>query len=304
MPTLDLTLAPILQRVPQFASALEFAVTELTGGITNRNYKIEADGEAYVLRIGGGETRFLGIDRRVEHGCTLAASRAGVAPEPVAFLEPEGYLVTRFISGPGIPADQIGTEANIRRVVASLKRYHVLDHFPGAFSPFRVVEDYEQTARSFHVNLPEKMAWYLETAHEIERAMYRAPFTLRPCHNDLLNANFIDDGHADLLCILDWEYGGMGDIFFDLGNFSAQHEFAPEQEDLLLREYFGQPAEAQRARLKLMRVMSDLREAMWAMVQVGVSQIEFDYVGYGRKYFDRFEAAARGTGYSNWLKAA
>jgi len=229
-------------------------------------------------------------------------SRVGVAPEPVAFLEPEGYLVTRFISGPGIPADQIGAEANIRRVVASLKRYHALDHFPGSFSPFRVAEDYEKTARSFNVNLPEKMGWYLEKAHEIERAMYRAPFTPRPCHNDLLNANFIDDGTR--LRILDWEYAGMGDLFFDLGNFAVQHEFNDEQDAILLHEYFGQPTPAHHIRLKLMKVMSDLREAMWGMVQVGVSKLEFDYVGYARKYFERFESGVKQGEYARWLSEA
>jgi hypothetical protein len=100
---IDPSLEPILQRVPQFASARELDVSELSGGITNKNYKVVADGEAYVLRMGGNETQFLGIDRKVEYGCTLAASRVGVAPEPVAFLEPEGYLVTRFISAPVFP---------------------------------------------------------------------------------------------------------------------------------------------------------------------------------------------------------
>ncbi len=312
--TSDISLQPILQRVPPFASATTLQVSELSGGITNKNYKIEADGEAYVLRIGGDETKHLGIDRRVEYGCTLAASRVGVAPEPVAFLEPEGYLVTRFIAGPGLPADQIGTEVNIRRVVESLKRYHALDRFPGAFSPFRVAEAYEQTARSFKVNLPGKMGWYLEKAREIERAMYRAPFALRPCHNDLLNANFIDDGTR--IRILDWEYAGMGDLFFDLGNFAVQHEFNDEQDEILFRAYFGEsgddqpgsdvPAEhvykSRRARLKLMKIMSDLREAMWGMVQVGASKLDFDYVGYGKKYFDRFEAALKGERYAVWLK--
>jgi thiamine kinase-like enzyme len=302
MPTeIEPTLIPILQRVPQFASARELSVTELSGGITNKNYKVVADGEAYVLRMGGNETKYLGIDRRVEYGCTLAASRVEVAPEPAAFLEPEGYLVTRFISGPGIPADQIGTEANIRRVVESLKRYHALDHFPGAFSPFRVAEEYERTARSFRVSLPEKMGWYLEKAHEIERALYRAPLTPRPCHNDLLNANFIDDGTR--IRILDWEYAGMGDLFFDLGNFAVQHEFTEEQDSILLYEYFDQPTPAHRTRLKLMKIMSDLREAMWGMVQVGVSKLDFDYVGYARKYFERFEAGMGGEEYQKWLMA-
>jgi thiamine kinase-like enzyme len=295
-------LSHILQRIPQFASAKSIEVTELTGGITNKNYKIIADGEAFVLRMGGNETKHLGIDRKIEYECSLLASQIGIAPEPTFFLEPEGYIVARFISGKDIPAEEIGTEENIKRVLESMKAYHALEKFPGFFSPFRVAEEYAKTARGFNVQLPPKMDWYLEKSSEIEKAMYaHEPLQLRPCHNDLLNGNFIDDGTR--IRILDWEYGGMGDIFFDLGNFAIQHEFNDEQDEILLKAYFGQPTDLQRAHQKLMKIMSDLREAMWAQVQIGVSQLDFDYRGYGQKYFDRFEANTSGSKYINWLSA-
>ncbi len=292
-------LSPILQRIPQFSSTKSFEIKELTGGITNRNYKITADGESFVLRLGGNETQFLGIDRKNEYECSLLASKVGIAPEPTAFLEPEGYIVARFISGKGIPAEEIGMEENISRVVESMKAYHALDFFPGSFSPFRVAEEYAKTARSFHVKLPDKMDWYLEKSHGVEEAMYREPLQPRPCHNDLLNGNFIDDGTR--IRILDWEYAGMGDIFFDLGNFAIQHEFNDEQDEILLKSYFGQPNDSQRAHQKLMKIMSDLREAMWAQVQIGVSKLDFDYAGYGQKYFERFEENTSGADYQTWL---
>jgi len=295
-----MNLDPILQRIPQFASASNLIITELTGGITNKNYKITIDGESYVLRMGGNETKHLGIDRKIEYECSLLASQIGIAPEPVAFLEPEGYIVARFISGKGIPAEEIGSEENIKRVLDSMKAYHALDHFPGSFSPFRVAEEYAKTASSFNVKLPDKMDWYLEKSREIEKAMYREPFKPRPCHNDLLNGNFIYDGTR--IRILDWEYAGMGDIFFDLGNFAVQHEFKEEQDEVLLRTYFGEQTNSQRARLKLMKIMSDLREAMWGMVQVGVSKLDFDYVGYAQKYFDRFETNVSIDSYKELLK--
>ncbi len=294
------SLTSILDRVPIFAGKTDLAITELSGGITNRNYKIEtSDGQAYVLRVGGNDTRLLGIDRQIEYGCTLAASRVGVAPEPVAFLQPEGYIVTRFIPGAGLPAEAIGLPQNIRRVVGSVKKYHALDKFPGEFSPFRVVESYLPIAKHYKAPLPEKMDWFLAIAEEIERAFRIQPVSLTACHNDLLNGNFIDDGHN--IRILDWEYAGKGDPFFDLANFSAQHEFNPGQDETLLAEYFGQFTKAQFARQQLMKLMSDMREAMWAMVQCNVSQIEFDYVGYGAKYFNRIEAAARSRQYETML---
>jgi len=292
----------IIQRVPEFAAQEDFPITELTGGITNKNYKITVDGESYVLRLGGNETTYLGIDRQVEYDCSRLAAQIGVAPEPIAFLAPEGYILARFISGKGIPAEEIGTEENIKKVVESLQAYHALDFFPGSFSPFRVAEEYANTARSFNVKLPDKMDWYLEKSSEIEKTMYwREPLRPRPCHNDLLNGNFIDDGTR--IRILDWEYAGMGDIFFDLGNFAVQHDFNDEQDEILLKAYFGQPTDSQRAHQKLMKIMSDLREAMWSQVQIGVSQLDFDYAGYGQKYFERFESNTSSGDYTNWLRA-
>ncbi len=291
----------ILQRIPQLASAENIEITELTGGITNKNYKITANGESFVLRMGGNETKFLGINRAVEYECSRLASQIGVAPEPIAFISPEGFILARFISGKGMSAEEIGTEENIKRVLESMKAYHALEKFPGFFSPFRVAEEYRKTAESFNVQLPAKMDWYLEKSNEIEKAMYaREPLTLRPCHNDLLNGNFIDDGTR--IRILDWEYAGMGDIFFDLGNFAIQHEFNDEQDEILLKAYFGKPTDSQRAHQKLMKIMSDLREAMWAQVQRGVSQLDFDYEGYGKKYFERFEANVSGIEYEKLLK--
>ena len=295
-------ISPILHRIPQLASAAPAEITELTGGITNKNFKITVDGESFVLRMGGNETAHLGIDRQVEYECTHLAAQVGVAPEPIAFLAPEGYILARFVSGKGIPANKMGTEENITHVVDSMKAYHAIEFFPGSFSPFRVAKEYAKTARSFHVRLPEKMDWYLEKSREIESAMYaREPLAPRPCHNDLLNGNFIDDGTC--IRILDWEYAGMGDIFFDLGNFAIQHEFNDEQDELLLKTYFGMPTDSHRARQKLMKIMSDLREAMWSQVQIGVSKLDFDYAGYGRKYFDRFEENTNQAIYKDWLSA-
>ena len=94
----------------------------------------------------------------------------------------------------------------------------------------------------------------------------------------------------------------MGDIFFDLGNFAVQHEFNDEQDETLLRAYFGKVTYSQRAHLKLMKIMSDLRESMWGMVQVGVSKLDFDYVGYAQKYFERYKSNVSGDEYQRWLK--
>ena len=124
----------------------------------------------------------------------------------------------------------------------------------------------------------------------IEAALLADPLELRPCHNDLLNANFIDDGER--IRIIDWEYAGMGDPFFDLGNFSINHELTPAEDEILLAAYDGEVRDRRLARLTLMRVVSDFREAMWGVLQQGISTLDVDFVAYATAGFDRLLANA------------
>ncbi len=121
-------------------------------------------------------------------------------------------------------------------------------------------------------------------------ALLSNPIELRPCHNDLLNANFIDDGTR--IRIIDWEYAGMGDPFFDLGNFSINHELTPTEDEILLTAYDGGVRPDRLARLTLMRIVSDFREAMWGVLQQGVSSLDVDFVAYATAGFDRLLANA------------
>jgi thiamine kinase-like enzyme len=124
----------------------------------------------------------------------------------------------------------------------------------------------------------------------------------RPCHNDLLAANFL--GAGDRLVILDWEYAGMNDRYFDLGNLATNNELDEDAEIALVERYFGAVTPRRRARLALMKIMSDFREAMWAVVQQGISSLDVDYVDYARRNFDRLLANAAAPGYGRLLADA
>jgi thiamine kinase-like enzyme len=260
----------------------------LGGGITNRNFKVDMGEESFVLRIGGKDTELLGIDRSVEHAASLAAAEAGVGPEVIAFVEPEGYLVTRFLEGRPIPPEEMRTGERIREVAPVLRRIHESAGIPGRFDSFQVVEAYRATAEEHGVRVPAGFHIAKERSDEIQHA--RGPQPLRPCHNDLLNANFIDDGAS--IRIVDWEYAGMGDVFFDLANFSINHEFGEEENRALLEEYFGEARPSEVAALILMRFMSDFREAMWGVVQQGISELDFDFEAYASEHFERLERTA------------
>jgi thiamine kinase-like enzyme len=260
----------------------------LGGGITNRNFKITLDDGAYVLRIGGKDTELLGIDRRVEHEASLAAAAVGVGPEVVAFIEPEGYLVTRFIEGDVVAPDAIRSPEALRRVAQSLRAVHAGPPIAARFDSFRVVEAYAATAATHGVTVPPHHEQARATAALVEQA--RGPAPERPCHNDLLTANFIDD--RTRIRIVDWEYAGMGDVFFDLANFTVNNGLSGDESTELLRAYFGEVLPEHQRTLMLMRFMSDFREAMWGVVQQALSDLDFDFRGYAQEHFERLERTA------------
>jgi thiamine kinase-like enzyme len=280
-----------LQKVPELAGG-ELTLTPLSGGITNRNFRIDVSGtdDRWVIRLAGNDTHLLGISREVEHAATVAAAGVGVGPEVTAFIRPEGYLVTRFIVGSPVSDEAVHRPETLRRVADSLRRIHDGPAIPGLFVPLRICEAYRALATARGVPIPPAFDDAAAIGRRIERAFLVDPIELRPCHNDLLNANFIDDGTR--IRIIDWEYAGMGDPFFDLGNFSINHELTEEEDRFLLEAYDGEVTSGPLARLTLMRVVSDFREAMWGVLQQGVSSLDIDFVAYAREHFDRLIANA------------
>lgn len=299
-------LARLRTWVPAWRHA-QFTVTPLSGGMTNLNYLVIADGASYVLRIGGNATDLLGIDREAEYAASTLAAGLGIGPEVIAFPRPEAYLVTRFVEGEPISPDALRDPSILAQIAGALRRLHAGDRIPGHFSAFRMVERYAAIAAQFGVAPPAAFARVQGELRRLERALYplgENEVVSVPCHNDLLNANFLWD--AERIWIIDWEYAGMGDRYFDLANLSANHDFSEQDDHALLGAYFGltAPDPARFARLQLMRGMSLFREAMWGLAQQGISTIDFDFSGYTERHFRMLEAWLTHPDYVRWLRQA
>ena len=240
----DPALAAVVAAIPEW-EGLEPDVTPITIGITNRNFKVEIGGERFVVRLSGMDTELLGIDRAAEKEAASAAARAGVAPEVFAYLPDQGALITRFVHGGYIPEEDLHREDVLSAVVRSVKAIHSCPPIPSSFPLFRIVEDYRAIAAERGVEAPATFDEVHAKAKDIEAALAEQPLAARPCHNDLLNANFLMDG--DHVWIVDYEYGGMGDLFFDLGNLSINNGLSADAQELLLRLYFGDVTEVHRA---------------------------------------------------------
>jgi thiamine kinase-like enzyme len=294
-------LGPDAQAVERLWPGGRAVVVPLTGGITNRNFRVDVDGQTYVLRLPGQDTELLGIDRGAEHAAGLRAAEVGVGPEVIRYVEPEAWLVTRFIAGSPIPVEEVSRPGMIDRVAAALRRFHQAAPILGHFDAHAVVDQYARLAQSRGARMPGEFDAARTLSQRIREA--RGPQAEVPCHNDLLNANLIlanlrDDGEVK---IIDWEYAAMGDRFFDLANLSVNHEFTVEHDGRFLDAYFGAARPADLAALRLMRIMSDFREAMWGVVQGTISNLDFDFAGYAATHFARLREAGAEPAFESYL---
>lgn len=294
----------LLRAVPGLADA-DFELTPLPGGTTNRNYLLtRTDIPArLVVRVPGDNAHLLGIDREVELAASLSAAALGVGPPVVAFMRPQAILVTGFIEGTPLSPEAMARPDVLRRAAASLRRVHDGPAIPGRFDALDVVSGYLELARTRGVRVPDRLAaTHLAVERVVATGITRISEPV-PCHNDLLASNLIDDGST--IRIVDWEYAGMGDPFFDLGNLSANHDLSPEQDALLLEAYDARaPHPARLARLALMRVVSDYREAAWGILQAGISALDFDFLAYAGEHLERLLASASGPAFEESLALA
>lgn len=298
---MTLSIDQLLRRVPQWVDAPELTYSPLGGGITNRNFKVDTADASYVLRIPGANTGLLGIDRNTEYVANKTAGEMLIAPEVVYFIEPEGYLVTKFIDGKPLPPIEVKRPENLKSIVEMLKKFHAAPPIPGAFWVPKIVEDYSVIAKQHKIDFPKNFGWLLDRLNDAVEAFKADPLPHCPCHNDLLNENFLIEDEQ--IFILDWEYAGMGDRFFDLANLSVNHDFTDVEDELILQYYFGEINPRDWAHLKVTRIISDYRESMWGLVQMGISELDFNFREYADKHFERLTTNLEDPNWGEWLAA-
>jgi thiamine kinase-like enzyme len=262
----------------------------LGGGITNTNFIVEDRGERFVVRI-GDDIPIHGVMRFNEIAAARAAHAAGISPEIV--YHTEGVFVMRFIEGRTFTENDVREQRNLERIIPLIQTCHnvIPKHFQGpalVFWPFHVCRSYILTAREGNSRMIDSLPRFVDINEELEKTV--GDIKLVFGHNDLLAANFIDDGNR--LWLLDWDYAGYNAALFDLANLSSNNELSPEQEDRILENYYQQPVtDRQRRRLTAMKCVSLLRETLWSIVSEIHSTLDFDYEKYTQKNLERLEKA-------------
>jgi thiamine kinase-like enzyme len=279
----------------------------LGGGITNRNYLVTVDEGSdapgagrFVLRIPGDGTEAF-IDRSRELHNHAAAAAAGVTPPLLHVVQPGDCTVVPFIPGETMhPESLAGHPDRLEKVVAALRTYHERAVFTNEIRVFDMIREYLRMAQDVGAPRPSELDWMIEQGRRIEAAMQRDEPAFTACHNDLLSENFIlaPDGK---MWIIDWEYGGMADPYFDLGDFCVEHPLSTAEERLVLTAYCGGMNEHRYARMQLHKLVADLWWSIWAMIQATVSKLDFDFFEYGMDRMRRFQSNAGAADFEAWL---
>ena len=276
-------LEEVLAAVPELRDAQ--SVSELSGGLTNTNYKVDTERGSFVVRIAGRDTELLGIDRANEAHNTIAAAESGVGARVVASLPEHSALILEFIEGTRLNADDLRAGGRLPQVADACRRLHGGRPFLLEFDMFDLQRRYLATVRRRGFRLPDGYLDLEPRIRAMEEAMRKRPEQRVPCNNDLLAENFIDTGAE--LRLIDYEYSGNNEPSFELGNSWSESRLSDEQLVELIAGYYGEPYGDKIARARLWGVVAKYGWMLWASIQEGVSTIEFDYWSWGLEKYER-----------------
>lgn len=281
----DPDLKAAIERVPELAG--HEGQAERLGGLTNRVYRL---GE-YCVRLPGEGTEEY-IDRANEAVAAKEAARAGVSPEVIYADSESGIMVTRFIGGtvtmsPESFASRAGSPARAGKAFAKL---HASDAvFPFRFELFSMIDEYLAVLSTKDVKLPEGYHDIVREAEGVRAALDAHPAELAPCHCDPLCENFLDTGET--MWIVDWEYSGMNDPLWDLGDLSVEGGFNKDQDAEMMEAYFNRaPSPAEQGRMVIYKAMCDLLWTLWGLIQVANDNPADDFQAYADTRFARCKA--------------
>ena len=270
--------------------------TDLPGGLTNHNVRVTSnDGGPpldLVVRCSSSDAALLGIDRDAEHLNTGAAGEAGVGAPVYEYRPDLAMLVIGFLPGRALDDADFADPGVMTRAADACRRLHAGPPFEGDFDMFARQAGYLATVRERGFQLPATYDDHADAWADVRRTLETAPRPTVPCNNDLLAANFIDDGQQ--VWLIDYEYSGNNDACFELGNTSTECNFTPEQTEAWTEAYFGTPSPADLARVRLQALCSQYGWSLWGFIQAATSPIDYDFHEWGMERFEKAEATFRG----------
>ena len=291
-------LEDVLEAVPELRNATE--VEPLTGGMTNTNWKVTSPSGCYVVRISGKDTSLLAIDRANEAHNTIAAAEAGVGAPFVAALPEHDALVLEFLDGEVMSPEKLRDGDHVEVIATASRRLHAGRRFLHDFDMFEIQPRYLEIVRERGFRLPARFEEFEPQVRAIEAAIRVRPEPTVPCNNDLLAENLILVG--DEMRLIDYEYSGNNEPSFELGDIWSESNLSLDQLEQLVAAYYGRPLRNKIARARLWGLMSKYGWTLWGSIQLGISDLDFDFWSWAMEKYDRAVAEFDGPEFEQLLE--
>jgi thiamine kinase-like enzyme len=291
----------LLAQVPSLAAEPR-SVTELPGGLTNRNYKVTTPDGTFVARFCSDGGELLAIDRDNEYRNSVTAAAAGVGAPVIEYLPDRGVLVLRYIDGRTYTNADVAVQGNLIRIAAACRRLHSGGRFAGDFDMFDIQRRYRSVVQARGMRIPagyDKLAGQFAATRA---ALAVRPVATVPCNNDLLAGNFIDDG--DRIWLIDYEYSGNNDPCFELGNIAGECGLSPDALAALVTAYYGRASRSMIARARLLGLAGKYGWTLWGAIQHAASPIDFDFWSWAMERFEAAQAEFAAPGFAALLQDA
>ena len=258
-------------------------LVELSGGLTNRNIKVETDHGDYVARISSNESALLSIDRNNEFQNSKIAAEVEIGAPVFDYHADHGLLVIGFLNG--VTYDGIDVANNATRIAKSVKQLHGAKPFLLDFDMFKIQSNYLKIVTERGFRLPDGYLDFAKAKEDLQMALAATDTGKVPCNNDLLPANFIDDGEK--IWLIDYEYSGNNDPCFELGNIWSESGQDISVLHELISGYYNEERPDKLARAWLFASLAKYGWTLWASIQDSISEIDFDFWEWGmQKYED------------------
>ena len=297
-----LELEQVMDEIPQLADPGR-AVSQLSGGLTNSNYKVVTPAGSYHVRRWSDDTGLLAIDRDNEYENSVRAAAAGVGAQVLAYLPEHNTMVMEWIDGSTLSAEQLRSGGELLDQVAhACRRLHGAERFRDDFDMFEIQPRYLEIVRTRGFRLPDGYERFEGHVTAIREALAAREEATVPCNNDLLAENFMLTPSG--LRLIDYEYSGNNDACFELGNIWSESDLSPPQLEQLVAAYYGRPLRHKVARARLWGLLSKYGWTLWASIQDGVSAIDFDFWSWGLEKYERAVTEFESAGFEQLLDEA
>jgi len=298
---MSITIEEVVQQIDDWRNK-QVKITEMTGGLTNKNFRVDIEDQAFFVRVPGASTELLAVDRDNEYHSSKTAAAAGIGPKVVYHLPDYKVMVLEFLDGKTMSIEALGAPGMPTRIAQSLKMLHAGEKCLNEFNMFRLVDFYLGIVDKHQVRIPENYRDRMSILNRMETAIQKKSLASVACNNDLLAENFIDDGLK--LWLIDYEYSGNNDPCFELGNTCQEQQYNEDQYAELCTAYFGETRRHLLARMYLFSIMSDFGWTLWGAIQNKISQLDYDFWEYTIGRWERAEMMLDSNEFPKWLEDA